>query len=179
MVRTKSRKPSKQRKALYNAPTHVRRKRLTAKLSPELREKYGVKRLVVRTNDLVRIVRGDMAGHEGKVLKVDYQSLTLHIDGVTMKKADGTPVFRPVQPSNVMLIKLDLSDKERRKIIERRRGKIVEEEEEEKEKELSKETEEAVPTEPEGGMTPEKEAEEEVEVNKEESKSERGAEENG
>ncbi len=202
-MRTRSKKPGKQRKAQYNAPMHVRRKFLTAKLAPELREKYGIRRMVVRTNDVVRIMRGDMAGHEGKVLKVDYQSLTLHVDGVTMKKADGTPVFRPVQPSNVMIIKLDLSDKERQKIVERRKGRVILEElEEEEEKEEvteeaeekekaaeeapSEEVEEATeevketPAKEEGveGQEPsaEESVKEEVEVNKEESKSEGGVE---
>ncbi len=196
-MRTRSKKPGKQRKAQYNAPMHIRRKFLTAKLAPELREKYGIRRMVVRTNDVVRIMRGDMAGHEGKVLKVDYQSLTLHVDGVTMKKADGTPVFRPVQPSNVMIIKLDLSDKERQKIVERRKGRVVLEEleEEEEKEEVTEEAVEEAPTEEveevaeepketpakeEGGEEQEPSAEgsvkEKVEVNKEESKSEGGVE---
>ncbi len=135
---TVSKQPRKQRKSLYNAPLHIRRKLLTAPLSKELREKYGIKRLPVRKGDEVRIVRGSYAGMEGKVNRVDLKKIRIYIDGVTRERADGTPVFVPIHPSKVEIIKLDLSDKERRKIIERKKGRIVEEEtkkEEEKEEE--------------------------------------------
>lgn len=127
MVLTTSTKPSKQRKALYNAPLHLLRKLLSAPLSEELRNKYSVKRMSVRKGDIVRIMRGEWKGHEGKVVDVDTKRIRLHIEGVQMKKADGSPVFYPIHPSKVMIIKLDLSDPFRRKIIERRRGRIVEE----------------------------------------------------
>ncbi len=127
---TISDQPRKQRKALYNAPLHLRRKLLTAPLSKELREKYGVKRLPVRKGDEVRIVRGAYAGMEGKVNRVDLRKVRIYIDGVTRERSDGTPVFIPIHPSKVEIIKLDLSDEERRKIIERRKGRIVEEAEE-------------------------------------------------
>ncbi len=115
-----SAKPSKQRKALYNAPLHLKKKLLNAPLSPELREKYGVKRLPVRKGDTVRIMRGDWKGHEGKVVRVDTKKSRIFIEGVQRKKADQTPVYYPIHPSKVMIIKLDLSDKWRKKIIERR-----------------------------------------------------------
>ncbi|HID17194.1 TPA: 50S ribosomal protein L24, partial [Candidatus Bathyarchaeota archaeon] len=47
-MRIKSSKPSKQRKAFYNAPAHLRRKLVSAPLSKELREKYGVRAIPVR-----------------------------------------------------------------------------------------------------------------------------------
>lgn len=121
MAFTSSSKPSAQRKALYNLPLHLRHKLFNALLSPELREKYGVKRLPVRAGDVVRVLRGDFAGHEGKVVKVDLKRVRLHIEGVQMKKADGTPVYYPIHPSKVMIVKLDLSDNYRLKIIERRK----------------------------------------------------------
>jgi len=150
----KSKKPRKQRLAQINAPLHIRRKFMTAKLVRELQEKLGIKRLPVRKGDVVRIVRGEWTGHEGKVVAVDYEKIALHIDGVTVKKADGTPVYYPIHPSNVMIVKLDLSDKFRKRIIERRKGRpeAITEEITEKEAEESKE-----------------EAEESLEVKKEES----------
>jgi len=117
---TQSKQPRKQRRALFNAPLHVRQKLVTAPLSRELREKYGVKRLPVRKGDKVRIMRGDFKGHEGEVVRVDLKRIAIYVDGVTIKKADGTPVFRPIHPSNVMIIDLKLDDEWRRKIIERR-----------------------------------------------------------
>jgi large subunit ribosomal protein L24 len=126
---TESKQPRKQRLALLQAPLHIRQKLMTAPLSKELREKYGVKRLPVRKGDKVRIVRGDFKGHEGKVVKVDLKRLRIYVEGVTVKRQDGTPRFVPIHPSKVVIIDLDLSDKWRKAIIERRRGSVKVEEE--------------------------------------------------
>jgi large subunit ribosomal protein L24 len=121
-----SSKPSVQRKALYNMPLHLRHKLFNAKLSKELAEKYGVKRLPVRVGDVVRIMRGDFAGHEGKVVNVDLKRVRIFVEGAQIKRSDGTPVYYPIHPSKVMIVKLDLSDKYRLKIIERRKGSSME-----------------------------------------------------
>ncbi|MCE4606027.1 MAG: 50S ribosomal protein L24 [Desulfurococcales archaeon] len=117
---TKSRQPRKQRKALYNAPFHLRQKQVTAVLSRELREKFGVRNLPVHKGDRVRVLRGEFKGVEGNVVKVNLSSYILNIDGVTRKKASGDQVFAPIHPSNVMIIKLNLDDEKRRSILERR-----------------------------------------------------------
>lgn len=116
-----STQPRVQRRQLYTMPLHLRHKLFNAPLSRELREKYGVKRLPVRVGDVVIIMRGDFAGVEGKVVKVDLKRVRIFVEGVQIKKADGTPVYYPIHPSKVMIVKLDLSDKYRVKIIERRR----------------------------------------------------------
>ncbi len=121
MVLTRSSQPRKQRKAYFNAPLHIRQKFMTAPLSPELREKLGIKRLPVRKGDVVRIMRGDWKGHEGKVVRVDLKRIRIYVEGVTVKRADGTPRYYPIHPSKVMIVKLDLSDKRRQEIIERKR----------------------------------------------------------
>ena len=113
-------KPKKQRKLLYQAPKHLRRKMLSAHLSPELREKYGTRSLPVRVGDVVRIMRGDFSGVEGKVTRVDTKKYKVYIDKVTREKVDGTTVHVPIHPSNLMIVKLDLSDKWRSQILERR-----------------------------------------------------------
>ncbi len=116
---TTSKQPRKQRKAYFNAPLHKRQKLMTAPLSRELREKYGIRNLPVRKGDKVRVVRGDFRGKEGEVVRVDLRNYRIYIDGVTIKKADETPVFRPIHPSKVVIVELKL-DEWRRKIIERR-----------------------------------------------------------
>ena len=127
---SRSRQPRKQRKAYFKAPLHVRQKFMTAPLSPELREKYGVRSLPVRKGDKVRVMRGDFKGHEGEVVRVDLKRIRVFVDGVTIKKADGTPVFRPLHPSNLMIVSLKLDDQMRRRILERRGARIEEVEEE-------------------------------------------------
>ncbi|HDJ50934.1 MAG TPA: 50S ribosomal protein L24 [Thermoprotei archaeon] len=128
--RTKSKQPRKQRKVLYIAPKHVRYKMMSAHLSKELREKYGVRALPVRKGDVVRVMRGNYRGHEGKVVEVDRKRYYIYIEGVKIKKADGTEVLRPIHPSKVMIVKLDMSDKWRIKILERKgvKREIIEEE---------------------------------------------------
>jgi len=121
-MRLNSKQPKKQRKFLHNAPLHLRQKLMSAPLSRELREKYGVRNLPVREGDKVKIVRGDFRGKEGKVMEVDLARYRIHVEGVIQKKTDGTEVFYPIHPSNVVITELNLDDPERKKIIERRAG---------------------------------------------------------
>jgi large subunit ribosomal protein L24 len=114
-----SKKPSKQRKAQFAAPLHRRHKFLSARLSDELREEYGKKSIPVRKGDTVKIMRGDFVGHEGKVEKVSLKKGRIYVEGVTVRKADGTERFYPIHPSNVMITKLEMKDEERRKALER------------------------------------------------------------
>ncbi|MEM0026852.1 MAG: 50S ribosomal protein L24 [Ignisphaera sp.] len=112
--------PRKQRKRLFNLPLHLRWRLLTASLSEDLRRELGIKRLYVRNGDVVRIIRGDWKGHEGKVVNVDLKRSRIYVEGVTIKKADGTDVYYPIHPSKVVIVKLGEVDEIRRKIIERR-----------------------------------------------------------
>lgn len=129
MQRTVSYKPSKQRKYLYNAPLHHRGKIMSAHLSPELRDKYGIRSLPIRKGDRVKVVRGDHRGIEGEVIRVDREGYRIAIKGLIRKKSDGTEIPVPVHPSKVIITKLDLKDGARREILERK-GATVEEIEE-------------------------------------------------
>ena len=108
-----SKQPRKQRKALYNAPAHARGKHLSATLSKDLRADLGKRTLPIRSGDKVRVLRGDFKGHEGEVLEVDYGSYKVTIEEVTLSKPDGTAVFLPVDPSNLVIIDADLKDNRR------------------------------------------------------------------
>jgi len=119
-MRVKSKKPRKQRKRLYEAPLHVRRKLVAANLSKELREKYGRRSLPVRKGDVVKVMRGDFKGVEGAVERVDLKKLRIYVKDVTVTKANGQKVFYPLHPSNVQVVKLNLEDKERVVILERK-----------------------------------------------------------
>ncbi|RLG07250.1 MAG: 50S ribosomal protein L24 [Thaumarchaeota archaeon] len=119
-----SAKPRKQRKRLYNAPLHKLAKLMAANLSPELREKYKRRSFPVRTGDKVKILRGDFKGVEGKVTGVDRERQMIYVENVTLKKADGSTVNRPIHVSNVMITELNLDDPYRREAL--MRGKEVE-----------------------------------------------------
>jgi len=114
-----SKQPRKQRKRMFQAKLHERHKFLHAHLSKELRKKYGKRSLRVRVGDKVKVLRGSYAGHTGKVIEVDMKRLRIKVDGVTVKKADGTEVPVPIHPSNVMIVELGEVDKVREKILKR------------------------------------------------------------
>jgi large subunit ribosomal protein L24 len=120
----KTSKPSKQRKMLFKAPDHIRYKKFSATLAPDLRKSYGTRSLPLRRGDSVRIMRGDRKGFEGKVARVDRKKYRVYIEGLTREKVDGTTVSVPVHPSKVMITRLNLDDKWRKKILERRKKAI-------------------------------------------------------
>ncbi|NHJ04462.1 MAG: 50S ribosomal protein L24 [Candidatus Heimdallarchaeota archaeon] len=116
-----STQPSKQRKMLYNAPLHQKMRKLTAPLAPTLAEKEGIKKMVIRKGDTVRIRRGSFRGIEGEVSKVDYKNMMLTVEGVTFEKSDGSAQHFPVRASNCEIIALkNMKDKRRRAIITRK-----------------------------------------------------------
>nr|AJS13105.1 large subunit ribosomal protein L24 [uncultured archaeon] len=105
--------PRKQRKALYNAPWQKRRRLMSAHLSEEYLEdkKRDLPRAVpVRKGDVVKIMRGDDSGKEGKVATIDYRALRITVEGVTHAKSDGKQVAKSIHPSNVLIVKLDETD---------------------------------------------------------------------
>ncbi len=122
MRRPKSKKARKQRKFLYEAPLHVRRKMISAHLSKELREKYGRRSLPLRTGDEVKIMRGEFKGKVGKVVKVDTKKYRVYVDVAKKKRSVGTEYLVPLSPSKLMILKLNLDDKYRMKILERGKG---------------------------------------------------------
>lgn len=113
-----SKKPSKQRRLLYTAPLHRRGKIMSVHLSPQLREKHGVRRLPIRTGDTVRVLRGDAKGMEGKVTNVDRKKFKVYIEGLTRKKQSGDTVPTPIYYSKLMIMNLDLSDPVRKEKLE-------------------------------------------------------------
>jgi len=120
----------KQRKALYNLPWHQRRKHLGVHLDGKLIEKYHVRSISVRKGDTVKVLRGKhgetgVVGLEAKVARVDIKDMKIIVEGGTISKADGKQKEREIDPSNVLLTKLDLSDPKRRRRIERK-GKLAE-----------------------------------------------------
>jgi large subunit ribosomal protein L24 len=118
--KTKSKHPRKQRKSLYTAPLHRRRRAMTAPVSEDLQDRYGLQKIPVKIKDKVLILRGDFAYTEGEVVEIDTKRMRLHIDGVTVEKADGTERYYPVHPSNVVITDLNLKDDRRSRIIERK-----------------------------------------------------------
>jgi len=136
----KSIKPNKQRKDLYTAPIHIKRKRMSSHLEENLLLKYDTRAMPVIKGDTVKVMRGSFRGHEDKVAKVDVKKNFIEIEGITMAKADGNKIAKPIHPSNVLITKLNLTDKWRRKKLEKG---LSEEDKKELEKEAAQQIKEA------------------------------------
>ncbi len=120
-------KPSTVRKQQRNAPSHIRRRQVSAPLSPTLRTQYGARTITVVENDTVSITKGDRKLAEGKVLRVNTSDSKVYIEGVTRTRLDGSTVQIPVRAENVMITKLNLDDDRRKAILERKGFKAKEE----------------------------------------------------
>jgi large subunit ribosomal protein L24 len=116
-----SKAPKKQRKYRANAPLHLRRKMIAAHLSSELRKKHGKRAFALRVGDKVKVVRGSYSGTIGKVEEVDVKNMKVYVSGAERKKGEGQPASRyPVDPSNLKIIGLELSDKRREEVLGRK-----------------------------------------------------------
>jgi len=125
-----SKNPSKQRKYLAKAPIHLKRKLLSVNLSKELRKKWGKRNVVLKKNDVVKIMRGKFKGKKGKVLVLKIKRQRIEIEGIQLKKQDGSKANTPVKASNLQIVELNLEDRKRNKIF----GKKTEVKKEESEK---------------------------------------------
>lgn len=105
-----SKQPHKQRKQTRNAPLHERHRQLRATLSDDLRDEYGRRNAHVCQGDTVEVLRGDFAGHEDEVVRVDVTDTVVHVEGVTIETADGEEVARPLQASNLRITEINDAD---------------------------------------------------------------------
>ena len=135
-------KPGKQRRELYNAPLHKKRNFISAHLEEKLLMKYDKRAVPVVKGDTVKVMRGAFRGHEDKVAKVIVKKRYLEIEGLMMAKADGNKIAKPIHSSNVMVTKLNLTDKWRRRKLERGLSEETKKEIEAEAKEQIKEVEE-------------------------------------
>lgn len=116
-----SKQPRKQRKYRANAPLHIKGKFLAAHLSKELRKAYNRRGIRLRTGDKVKIMIGQFKKKEGKVERVDVKKERAYIAGIDILKRDGSKTQYPIHPSNLMITELNLEDKRRKEILERKK----------------------------------------------------------
>ena len=115
-----SRKQRKQRKYRLNAPLHIKQKLVHSHLSKDLRKKYGRRSVSLRKGDKVKIMRGNFKKQEGKVDAVNTKDTAVFVSGIETTKKDGTKRLVSFDPSNLMITELNLDDKRRQKILERK-----------------------------------------------------------
>nr|BAN20349.1 ribosomal protein L26 [Riptortus pedestris] len=116
----------KNRKRHFTAPSHIRRKLMSAPLSKELRQKYNVRTMPVRKDDEVQVVRGHYKGQQvGKVIQVYRKKFVIYIERIQREKANGASVYVGIHPSKTVIVKLKV-DKDRKEILDRRsRGRAL------------------------------------------------------
>jgi large subunit ribosomal protein L24 len=110
-----STQPRKQRKYTANAPLHIKKKMLSTNLSKELRKKFKIRNIEVRKGDTVKIMRGKFKKKTGKILEVNVKTSKVKIEGIQVKKQDGSKVNVRLWPSNLQIIELNTDDKKRMK----------------------------------------------------------------
>jgi len=112
---------------------------LNLHLSNDLSEKYGIKKFGVRKGDIVRIVKGDsnkdeklnIVGKEAKVVKVLRKEGKIVVENINVAKADGKMKPKKLDPSSLVLVKIELEDAKRKQKLSQLaslRNKVVEEE---------------------------------------------------
>ncbi len=137
----KSLKSRKQRKEYFNAPLHKRRKWISSHLEENLLLKYDKRRLTLVKGDAVKVMRGSFKGHEGKITHVNQRKRNVEVEGLVMTKADGKKIPKPIHASNLLITKLNLTDRWRRKKLEKNLSEDVKKEIEIEAKEQIIETE--------------------------------------
>lgn len=101
-----SRQPRKQRKYSANAPLHLRKKLVSVNLSKDLRAKYGKRNMPLKKGDTVKIMRGKFKGKEGKALEINLKNSKIAVEGIQVKKRDGSKVNVKLQASNLQIKEL-------------------------------------------------------------------------
>jgi len=104
-------------------PSSTNQKLISARLSPELTKEYKVRSMQIRKGDTVRVQRGSFKDVEGKVTQVNRRDATIHVEGVTREKSEGSTRFLPIHPSKTMILKLNLEDNRRKDILKRKASK--------------------------------------------------------
>merc|ERR1711972_745680 len=112
----------KSRKAHFNAPSHLRRKIMSASLSKELRGQYNVRSMPLVKDDEVKIVRGHFKGEQtGKVITVYRKKYVVHVERISREKANGQTVHIGIHPSNVVITKMKMTS-DRKKLLEAKKA---------------------------------------------------------
>lgn len=93
---------------------HKLKNQLHVHLSKELREKYGIRALLPKVGDRVKVLRGDHKGKEGEIVKVDVKRTRVFVSGISRRNARGDERLIPIHPSNLLLVSVK-EDKDREK----------------------------------------------------------------
>lgn len=111
----------KMRKAHFGATSVERRTRMASALCLDLKNKWKVNSIPVRSDDEVKVVRGKFKGIQGKVTGVYRKKYVVHVEKCTRDKANGQTIPVGLDASNLVITALKM-DKCRRAILTRKKN---------------------------------------------------------
>ena len=115
---------------------------LSVNLSRDLRKKHNKRNVPVRKGDKVKIMRGKFRSKQGKVTDVKTRMMKIYVEGIQVKKTEGSKASIPMRASNLQIVELNLEDQKRfRKLAGKKEAKETKENKQEKKetKEVKKE----------------------------------------
>jgi large subunit ribosomal protein L24 len=96
-------------------PMHSKSKSIVGHLNEKLRKELGRRSIPLRKNDTVKIARGSFKGKAGKITSVNRKGMKIFVEKVIRKKSDGTEFEVAIDPSKVIVLEIDRSDRKRLK----------------------------------------------------------------
>jgi large subunit ribosomal protein L26e len=127
-MRSSPHSPRRQRRALYEAHTAERRRRMSVPLSRQLRTRFKTRAAPVRKGDTVRVRSGSFKGREERVARVNRRDYSVTLDNVTLKTAGEKLKGLPLRPSHLVITRLNLADPWRRRALRVRDEDVTPEE---------------------------------------------------
>jgi large subunit ribosomal protein L24 len=106
-----SKQPRKQRKYVANAPIHQKKKLVSVNLSKTLRKTQGKRNMIIKKGDTVKVMRGKFKKKQGKILEVKLKKVMVTVDGIQIKKQDGSKINVNLRPSNLQIVELNTDTK--------------------------------------------------------------------
>ena len=83
---------------------------------------------------MVKIMRGKFRKKQGKVQSVDLKKLKIIVEGIQVKKQDGSKANFPLKPSNLQIIKAEIDEVKEEKKTEEKKNNEKEQKSEASEK---------------------------------------------
>ena len=77
----------------------------------------------LRTGDKIKVLKGSFKKKEGKIERIDRKRNKVYITGIELVKKDGSKALQSIEPSNLMIIELNLDDKKRKVKVEKHEKK--------------------------------------------------------
>ena len=73
-----------------------------------------MRNIVVKKDDKVKIMKGQFKGQTGSIIKVLTKKTKVFVENIQNTKNDGTKTYYALEPSNLMITELNLTDKRRK-----------------------------------------------------------------